>query len=130
MPVARHLAAVVEVVEDAELPGQFMFVRRNLLAIHHQRRIAIALRNVAKDLIVSAVFLDDVDDVMNRIIAVLEADLSRAVRQPITANDFGRKLLSVAFRLHPVHSRNGAVEQRCDVADAGLCPPACLDPPV
>src|SRR5271157_2779855 len=72
--VAGNFTAVVEVVENAKLPRQLMLVGRDVFAVHHQRRIAVRLANVAEDLIVSTVLLDHVDHVTNRIAAALEAD--------------------------------------------------------
>ena len=40
-------------------------VRRDVLAEHHERRLAIAARQIAEQLIVGAILLDDVDDVLD-----------------------------------------------------------------
>ena len=64
--VARNLAAVVEVVEQPELPRQLMLVRRDVLTIHRQRRIAVAHAYVTKELIVGAILLDDVNHMVNQ----------------------------------------------------------------
>ena len=99
VPVAGDLAAVVEVVENAELPRQLVLVGRDVFAIHHQRRIAVGLADVAEELIVGAVLLDDVDDVVNGIAAVLEDDLAGAAFHQIAAHNFFRQLLAVTLRL-------------------------------
>src|SRR5271157_3921232 len=104
--VAGNFTAVVEVVENAKLPRQLMLVGRDVLAVHHQRRIAVRLANVAEDLIVSTVLLDHVDHVTNgilhpnacktstrwgpRIAAALEADLAGAALHLIAADNFLR----------------------------------------
>ena len=71
MPVARHLTRVVKVIQHAKLQRQLVLVRRNVLPIHRQARIAIpdglaTLLQIAKDLIVSPVLLDDVDHMLDR----------------------------------------------------------------
>ena len=66
MAVGRDVAVAVEVVEQHELLGQLVMVGRHLAAEHDQRRIAVAARQVAEDLIVGAILLDDVDDVLDR----------------------------------------------------------------
>ena len=89
--IAGNFAAVVEVVEDAELPRQLVLVGRDVFAVHHQRRIAVGLADVAEELVVGAVFLDDVDDVVNRIAAALEADLAGAAFHQVAAHDLLRQ---------------------------------------
>ena len=64
MPVGAQDAAAIEVVEQRELAGQGVQVRRDLLSEHHQLGLSPALFDIAEDLIVGAVFLDDVDDVL------------------------------------------------------------------
>ncbi|KDN82231.1 hypothetical protein KCH_59400 [Kitasatospora cheerisanensis KCTC 2395] len=59
-------ADVVRVVVQAELPGQRVLVGRHVLAELGQRRVAVALRQVAEDLVVGAVLLDDQEDVLDR----------------------------------------------------------------
>ena len=62
---AQHPGAI-EVVQQGKLPGQGVLVGRHFFSKHHQPRIAIALLHVAKNLIVSAVLLDDVEDVLEQ----------------------------------------------------------------
>ena len=69
VPIARHLARIEEVIEHAELQRQLVLVGSNRLAIHGQAGIAISHRlsvllQIAKNLIVGAILLDDVDDVL------------------------------------------------------------------
>src|SRR4051794_28036712 len=64
MAVRREHAAAIEVVKKDELPGQGVVVGGNLLAKQQQVRIAVALLDVAKDLIVGAILLDDVHHVL------------------------------------------------------------------
>ena len=61
--VGADFALDVEVVEEDELPGEGMMVRRDALGEQAERRVAVPLRHVAEDLIVGPVFLDDIDHV-------------------------------------------------------------------
>ncbi len=72
MSIAGHLAAVVKVVEHTELPRQLVLVGRDVVAVHHQRWVAIGFLDVAEDLIVGAILLDDVDHMTNGIVAARE----------------------------------------------------------
>src|SRR6185295_5232794 len=53
-----------EAVEQAEALGERVVVRRDLAREEQERGVAIALGQIAEDLIVGAVLLDDVDDVL------------------------------------------------------------------
>ena len=66
MPERRLIAGTVVVVEQRELLGQRVVIRRDVASELHERRIAVALRHVAEHLIVGAVLLDDVEDVLDR----------------------------------------------------------------
>src|SRR5256885_12115809 len=46
-------------------PRSTLFPYTTLFRSHHERRVAVAARQVAKQLIVRAVLLDDVDDVLD-----------------------------------------------------------------
>src|SRR5262249_22163416 len=65
MSVGRDVPIAVQVVEQDELVGQLVVVRRDLLAAHHEALVAVAAGNVAENLVVSAVFVDDVQDVLD-----------------------------------------------------------------
>ena len=75
--VRADLAGVVEVVERDEVRGERMQVGRRGLRELGERRVAVALREVAEHLIVGAVLLDDVDDVLD----VLPQAWRRAARR-------------------------------------------------
>src|ERR1700734_1752412 len=67
MAIAGNFARVEEVVEDAELQRELMFVWGDSRTEHREAWVAVACRlailtEVAKYLIVGAVFFDDVDD--------------------------------------------------------------------
>ena len=64
--VGADLALDVEVVQQHELAGQGVVVGRDRLGKQAEVRIAVAFLHVAEDLVVGAVFLDDVDDVLDR----------------------------------------------------------------
>src|SRR5579863_1929619 len=115
VPVAGNFAAVVKVVDHAKLPRQLVLVGRDRLAVHRQRRVAVALANVAEDLVVGAVLFNDVDDVANGIRAVMKGDLARATRDLIAAHDLRRKLIAASLSIWKIHARNRSVEHRCDV---------------
>src|SRR5882762_10977644 len=72
--VTGNLAAVVEVIEDSKLTSELVLVGRDVLAIHRQRRIAIAGAEITEDLVVRAIFFDDVNDVVNFVLAGGEAN--------------------------------------------------------
>ena len=63
--VGAHFAVAVEVVEQHELLGDGVVVGRDLAAEQAQARVAVALGDIAEDLVVGAVLLDDVDDVLD-----------------------------------------------------------------
>ena len=66
MAVGADLALDVKVVQEHELAGQGVVVGRDGLGEQADVRIAVAFFHVAEDLVVGAVFLDDVDDVLDR----------------------------------------------------------------
>src|SRR5688572_20550442 len=65
MSVTRIATRRVKVIEQDELGCALPVIRRHTLPEHHQRRLAIALRQIAEELIVGAVLLDDVDPVLD-----------------------------------------------------------------
>ena len=56
--------AAIGVVEEDELADELVLVGRHLLAEDAQGRVAVAFGDVAEDLVVGAVLLDDVDHVL------------------------------------------------------------------
>src|SRR5262249_30662330 len=63
-----------------ELLGQRVVIRAHVASELHQRGVAVPLRQVAEDLIVGAVLLDDVEDVLDRrALAHVHGDGVRAV---------------------------------------------------
>ena len=66
MAVGADFGVHVEIVQQDELAGELVQVGRDALGEEAQLRVAVALRQVAEDLVVGAVFLDDVDAVFDR----------------------------------------------------------------
>ena len=99
MAVAGDLAAVVEIVEHSELQSEFVLVGSDVGAVHGERGIAVADFQIAEDLVVGAVFLDDVDHVLDRILAAGEIDCAGiAVKQVVSFDrlcEFGQLLSRV-----------------------------------
>src|ERR1035441_9396634 len=68
--VARHFAGVKEVIEHAELKGEIMQIGRDCLSKHRQAGVAVANllavpAQVAEDLIVGPILLNDVNHVLD-----------------------------------------------------------------
>ena len=63
--VSGDFSTVVEIVEHAELQGELVLVGRDVGAVHGERAVAVADFQVAEDLIVGAIFFDDVDHVLD-----------------------------------------------------------------
>ena len=66
MAVLGNLAVAVEVVQKHELLRQCVLIRRHLAPEEHQFRVAIALWEVAENLVVSAVLFENVNYVLDR----------------------------------------------------------------
>ena len=81
VPVGAHLGVDEEPVEQSEPLGERVMIRRHGARKEHQRRIAVALRDVAEHLIVRAVLLEDVDHVLERRIARPRAARVPSVRR-------------------------------------------------
>ena len=74
MAVAGNFSAVVKIVEHAELQRQFVLVGSDVLAVHRERWIAVSHFQITQNLIVGAVFFEDVDHVLDRILSAGESD--------------------------------------------------------
>src|SRR5262249_29576816 len=61
--IAANLAGVGEVIQKSKRHRQAVMVRRDSLRVLGQCRITVAARQIAKNLIVGLVLLNDVDDV-------------------------------------------------------------------
>ncbi len=67
MAVAGNFSAIVEIIKHAELQRELVLIGRDVGAVEGDGGIAVADFQVAENLIVSAVFFDDVDDVLDGI---------------------------------------------------------------
>src|SRR5262245_42731872 len=65
MAVETDCAAGVEIVEQHVFFGQGVMVGRDVAPIHDEFRVAVALRQIAKNLVVSAVFFDYEKDMLD-----------------------------------------------------------------
>ena len=72
MTIAGYFSAVIKIVEHAKLSRQLMLVRSDVLAEHDEGGIAVAGSEIPEHLIISAVLLDDVNYVFDRIAAACE----------------------------------------------------------
>ena len=88
--VAGDIATIVEIVEDAELASESVLIGRDVFAVHDERRIAVGGGDIAEDLIVGTIFLDDVDDVMNFLFTGGEADFVGIAAQGVHFRDLVR----------------------------------------
>src|SRR5580700_7082581 len=111
MAVAGNFSAVVEIVEHAELPGELVLVRSDVGAIDGERRVAVADLQIAEDLIKGAVLFDDVDDVLDGIVAAGELDRSGIVVQQVVMLDGAGEFLELAESRWNVQLCDGAAEQ-------------------
>ena len=98
--LTAYRGVVVEVVEKDEALRQGVLIRGDFLAIQGQRRVPVALGQIAKDLIVAAVLLDHVDHVFD--LARFDA---KAGHGAIGRASHGGSVLVV-----PYHLRRGAGE--------------------
>ena len=122
--VNAHLAVAVEIVQEHVIAGQLMVVGRDVLAVHHQGRIAVARRaalgvfEVAEHLVVGAVLFDDVEHVLDRAVAAgLVGDAAVALGH--RAVDRLRRVGRVLLDLLRVTPQGGSVGPR-DRGDRAL----------
>src|ERR1019366_3729678 len=113
--ISGNLAAVIEVVQDSELASQLMLVGRNGFPIHAQRRIAIARLEVTKNLIIGTILFDDIDDVLDGILARLEGKGVTVAAKQIAGERFIRKLLKSLLCFCNVQARYGSSDEGHDV---------------
>src|ERR1700691_2650358 len=115
MTVAGNLSTVVEIVEHAELQCQFVLVRSDVGAVHGERGGAVAGFHVSQNLVVGAIFFDDVNNVLDGILAAGELNRPRfAVQQVIVLNQASEffKLIKSGGNAEP---RNRSAQQRGNV---------------
>src|SRR5262249_18272672 len=66
VPIRAVAAGGVEIVQQDELFGHAVLVRRHLFAEHDERRVGVAFGDIAEHLVVRPVFLHYEDDVLDR----------------------------------------------------------------
>ena len=66
VPIRTDFAFYIEIVQQDELPGELMVVGGDAFRKETKVCVAIALRHIAKYLVVRAVFLDDVNAMLDR----------------------------------------------------------------
>src|SRR5580704_4209909 len=120
MTVAGNFSADIEIVEYAELQRELVFVRRDVGAVHCEGGVAIADLlfaefQIAENLIVSAIFLDDIDDVLDGILAGNKSDDSRILMEQVVVLNGARKIFEFAESRGNVQTRDGATQQRGNV---------------
>ena len=64
MAVRAQNAATISIVQQAEITDELVLVRRHAPAKNAQVRVTISFAHVAENLVVTAVFLDDINDVL------------------------------------------------------------------
>ena len=96
--VARDFSAVIEIVEHAKLQREFVLVGSDVLAVHGERRIAVADFQIAQYLIVGSVFLEHVDDVLDRILPAGEGNGSGVAVKEVVPLDRVRELRKLLQR--------------------------------
>ena len=115
MSIGRDVPAVVEVVQHPELQGQFVLVGGNLSSIHRQGGIAIARSQIAEDLVVGAIFFQNVDYMPDRILTSGKLNLvSFSVQQVIFFN-LACIEGQVSVNIFPPKPLNGSSDQRRNV---------------
>ena len=65
MPINTDLAVAIQIVQCDELLGQGMLIRCDVPSEDRQTGIAIGFWKIAEYLIVSAIFFNNVDDVLD-----------------------------------------------------------------
>ena len=110
--IHTDLTGIVEVVEIHELAGQIVQIGRYRASKFRDARIAVANIQITKNLVVSAVFLDDVNDVVNMALQESQLVFLRVAR-PAAKIVVGRDSLRQAPKLSFIRNRE-ALESRLD----------------
>src|SRR5580700_11899156 len=111
MSVAGNFSAVVEIVEHAELQRELVLVGRNVGAVEREEGVAVAHLQVTEHLIVGAVFLDDIDDVLDRILAAGKLYFSWIAVQQVVVLDGAGEFFELAESRRNVQPRDRASKQ-------------------
>ena len=94
--VAGDFPAVVEIIKHSELQRQFVLVGSDVRTVHGERRIAVPTFRlyfqVAQNLIVGAIFFENVNHVANRIGAAMKLDLDGIGEEEIAFLDLAGEI--------------------------------------
>ena len=115
MAIGRNISAVVKVVQDPELQGQLVFVGSNARSVHSQRGIAVARSQVAEDLVVGAVFFQNVDDVPDWIPSAGKRNLLRINVNKVIFFNLACVDGQVSVNLFPAEPLNRPSDQRRNI---------------
>src|SRR3954453_10439234 len=66
MAIGRYVTIAVKVVKQDKLFGQLVVIGSDVTPEHHEGRVAVTPREVAKNLVVSPVLFDDIKNMFNR----------------------------------------------------------------
>jgi hypothetical protein len=113
--VAGNFSAVVEVVEHSELQGQLVLVGRDVFAVHGQRWVAIAHGQIAEDLIVGAIFFQNVDHVADGILSARRIRTCRHRSGKIVFFDLLRVGGQILVDVGEAEALDGTADQRRNV---------------
>src|SRR6266436_2963612 len=72
--ITGNVATIIEIIEHAVLTSELVLIGRDVLPVHRQGWIAIAGAEITENLVVGAIFSDDVDDVPDLVLTGGEAD--------------------------------------------------------
>jgi len=73
--VAGDVTAIIEIIKNTKLARELVLIRRDIRAIHGDGRVAVGFLDIAKNLIVGAILLDDVNDVANFVVTSGEGNV-------------------------------------------------------
>ena len=121
--VAGDFAGIEEVVEHAKLQGELVLIGRYPVAEHRHFRIAIAHRlavlfEVSQNLIIGAVFLDDINHVVDAALrSACKSYLLLGRFHAIGVDYHAGPLRQVLLNLRCVECGERAIENGCDVRE-------------
>ena len=105
MAIARNVAAIVKVIEYAKLFCERVLVWCDVGAIHGDGGITVADAKIAEDLIVRAVFLDDVNHMTNVVFPGCKRHTIRVPAAGVSFRGFFRVRRQICGNIREWHSR-------------------------
>src|SRR5271156_3664159 len=115
MAVAGYFSAVIKIVEHTELQSQLVLVGRDVSPVKRQRWIAIAHFEIAKDLIVRAVFFDDINHVLDGILTGSKPNRTGVIVQQVVVLDDACEFFKLSQSRGNVEACNRSAQQRRNV---------------